>query len=71
MYDSDCDRLMEAVQEAADMGDSECDFEFPFEQSTPSVTPTSISFASSGGSRVITLNNGALTSSSESLSWIT
>lgn len=71
MDDSDCDRLMEAVQEAADMGDSECDFEFPFDHAAPSVSPTSISFASSGGSKVVTLNNGTLTSSSESLSWIT
>lgn len=71
MYESDCDRLMEAIREAADAGDSECDFEFPFEHASPSVSPTSVSFTSSGGSKVITLNNGVLTNSSESLSWIT
>ena len=71
MYESDCDRLMEAIREAVDAGDSECDFEFPFDHASPSVSPTSVSFASSGGSKVITLNNGVLTNSSESLSWIT
>lgn len=70
MYESDCDRLIEAVREAANAGDSECDFEFPFDHAS-SVSPTSVRFASSGGSKVITLNNGVLTNSSESLSWVT
>lgn len=71
MYESDCDRLMEAIQEAVNMGDSECDFEFPFDHAGPSVSPSSISFTSSGGSKAITLNNGTLTNSFESLPWIT
>ena len=72
MYDSDCDRLMETIREAIDSGDTECNFEFPFDLApSPSVSPTSITFPSSGGSRTVTLNNGVLTSSSETLSWIT
>lgn len=71
LYEGDCETLWDAIREAAYMGDSECDFEFPFDNAAPSVSPTSVSFASSGGSKVITLKNGVLTSSSESLSWIT
>lgn len=72
MGDSDCDRLMETIREAIDSGDTECNFEFPFDLApSPSVSPTSITFPSSGGSRTVTLNNGVLTSSSKTSSWIT
>lgn len=71
LYEGDCEALWASIQEAVSNGDSECDFEFPFDLNSPSVSPASLSFSANGGSQTVTLRNGVLTSSSETLSWIT